>query len=266
MQPKVNAYGLAWRRRLRLEVLTHYCGGKEPSCACCSESLFDLLALDHLEGSSQKDYRQHGSTSRFFAHLKATGYALKAQTLCHNCNACKARLGYCIHQPAPPDADEHYARMKTRQRVVLPDPTPELLAVGPAQECYDCRRVFPHTDAFFPRHPLMAARLLNLCKECDRVKHYLRARRRRGRQKMTVLRHYCGSAEPSCGCCKIAEPIFLTLDHVNGGGARHRREEKIGNMWKWAIDRGFPPIFRVRCYSCNMAAGFHGGRCPHETD
>lgn len=246
------------RRNLRLEVLTHYSGGVSPFCACCGETEFERLALDHLEGSSRQDYAEHGNT--FFYHLRRTGYQLKARVACHNCNAASFAFGYCcVHQPRPADADDYYDRRKTKPRVILPEPTPELVAEahGRRQACYICSRTFPHSSRFFPSHKQMTAGLLNRCKECDRKDHYRQAKARRERDKAKVLRHYCGET-PHCSLCGIAEPAFLTVDHVHGGGLRHRKEEKINNLWRWLIRHRFPEgEFRILCMSCNMSLGFY---------
>lgn len=67
-----------------------------------------------------------------------------------------------------------------------------------------------------------------------------------------------------CACCGEEDSRVLTLDHVNGDGAAHRR--KIGNgagvlVW-WLKAHDFPPGFQILCRNCNFAAG-HGG-CPHK--
>lgn len=41
----------------------------------------------------------------------------------------------------------------------------------------------------------------------------------RTRLKLEVLAHYGGK----CACCSVTESIWLTIDHVDGGGAEHRK-------------------------------------------
>lgn len=78
------------------------------------------------------------------------------------------------------------------------------------------------------------------------------------RRRLRVLKVY-GSA---CACCGERERQFLTFDHVNGNGSKHRRE--VGSdITQWAICNGFPKTLRVLCYNCNMAIGAYG-KCPHE--
>lgn len=84
--------------------------------------------------------------------------------------------------------------------------------------------------------------------------------------KMTTFRHYSGSEIPFCACCGEKTIEFLILDHIDGGGSKHRKEIGAGAyIYKWAIQNNFPSIFRVLCYNCNCARGAHG-YCPHEKE
>lgn len=56
--------------------------------------------------------------------------------------------------------------------------------------------------------------------------------------------------------------MFLCIDHIDGGGNKHRAEIK-GDFYRWLIDNNFPPGFQTLCHNCNMAKGLYG-RCPHE--
>jgi hypothetical protein len=72
-----------------------------------------------------------------------------------------------------------------------------------------------------------------------------------------------------CACCGEMEPKFLTLDHVNGDGAAHRkaltgksRASSI-RIYREVKRQGCPPDrFRVLCWNCNCAIGLWGS-CPH---
>jgi hypothetical protein len=67
-----------------------------------------------------------------------------------------------------------------------------------------------------------------------------------------------------CACCGEREPLFLTIDHVNGGGAIHRRQIGKTDMWKWLYHNDFPEGFQILCFNCNAGKHRNGGRCPHE--
>lgn len=71
-----------------------------------------------------------------------------------------------------------------------------------------------------------------------------------------------------CTCCGVTGEKFLTLDHVNNDGAKHRKEQ-IGSrggigIYLWIIRNNFPPIFQVLCFNCNHAKQLNGGVCPHQ--
>lgn len=64
-----------------------------------------------------------------------------------------------------------------------------------------------------------------------------------------------------CACCGETEPKFLALDHINGGGTKHRKGK--GNIIQWIATNKYPPLFQVLCHNCNSAKGFYG-YCPHK--
>jgi hypothetical protein len=78
--------------------------------------------------------------------------------------------------------------------------------------------------------------------------------------KAEVYSHY-GSV---CACCGESELLFLTLDHINGGGFQHRKTVGGGLAILYDIKkRGFPPEFQVLCFNCNQGRQLNGGICPH---
>ncbi len=80
-------------------------------------------------------------------------------------------------------------------------------------------------------------------------------------QKDAILDHY----GRFCACCGEDEPVFLSLDHINGDGAAHRRETRKrsgASMYALLIREGFPPGFQVLCFNCNFAKRT-GNACPH---
>lgn len=74
-----------------------------------------------------------------------------------------------------------------------------------------------------------------------------------------VLSHY----GTSCACCGESEDAFLTVDHIDGSGAEHRKIIGAGNnLYRWLRKNRFPGGFRTLCANCNLAMGIHG-QCPH---
>jgi hypothetical protein len=58
-----------------------------------------------------------------------------------------------------------------------------------------------------------------------------------------------------CKFCGETKKEFLTIDHINDDGARHRREiAKIRPktyFYKWLWENNFPDGFQVLCRNCN---------------
>lgn len=86
--------------------------------------------------------------------------------------------------------------------------------------------------------------------------------RYRVRVRLAALRAYGGDS-PSCRCCGETIMEFLCLDHINGGGNKHRKESGTLSMYEWCKRNKYPSgLFQILCHNCNMAKGFYGG-CPH---
>lgn len=105
-----------------------------------------------------------------------------------------------------------------------------------------------------------------LCFNCN-IKKSLKLRykeevsapaRTRRRQRERILSHY----GKICSCCGEADLLKLTIDHVDGGGCKHRKESR-GNIYKQIIDAGFPSSYRILCANCNHSARMGQGVCTH---
>lgn len=69
-----------------------------------------------------------------------------------------------------------------------------------------------------------------------------------------------------CACCGEDNPKFLAIDHINGGGNKHRRELGITSGLQflcWLRRNDWPEGFQVLCHNCNFAKG-HYNQCPHK--
>ena len=78
------------------------------------------------------------------------------------------------------------------------------------------------------------------------------------RLRVAAIKNY-GS---KCACCGETEPKFLLIDHIDGGGNKHRREIGSSHIYSWLKKNNYPKGFQVLCHNCNMAKGFYGS-CPH---
>mgnify|MGYP001576518818 FL=1 len=81
------------------------------------------------------------------------------------------------------------------------------------------------------------------------------------RLKRDALNAYGGC---SCVCCGELHVEFLTIDHILGGGNRHRRQSGVSGsrFYEMLKVQGYPPGYRVLCMNCNASLGWYG-YCPH---
>ena len=91
------------------------------------------------------------------------------------------------------------------------------------------------------------------------------SRDRKHLEKLAAFDAYGGSV---CKCCGETELEFLSIDHINEDGAKHRKDLPGSGggghqMYRWLRLNNYPPGFQVLCMNCNFAKG-HFGQCPHE--
>lgn len=83
--------------------------------------------------------------------------------------------------------------------------------------------------------------------------------------KTACVRHY-GGEDPRCACCRLSNFDCMTVDHLNGGGRKHREglgSFGIGGRFHvWLLRQGLPDGYRILCFNCNFGAGAYG-ECPH---
>ena len=83
-----------------------------------------------------------------------------------------------------------------------------------------------------------------------------------------VVAHY-SQGTMCCKCCGEKELIFLTIDHINGGGNKQRislsgNKRYAGHgFYEWLIKNKYPEGFQILCMNCNFGKHRNGGICPH---
>jgi len=97
----------------------------------------------------------------------------------------------------------------------------------------------------------------------DRVKQ----RKYYQKRKKQVLDKYGGN----CQCCGENRLPFLTLDHINDSGYKHRKTIGVGPrgghpFYLWIIRNEYPVGYETLCFNCNIGRHINKGVCPHKED
>jgi hypothetical protein len=79
-------------KQRRLAAFAGYGG----ACACCGESRYEFLAIDHVHGGGRVE-RTTLSTNQIAKKVIDLGFPPEYRVLCHNCNSAIGWFGYCPH-------------------------------------------------------------------------------------------------------------------------------------------------------------------------
>jgi len=71
--------------------------------------------------------------------------------------------------------------------------------------------------------------------------------------KMAAIVRY-SNGQNNCAHCGESTFEFLTLDHINNDGGKHRKSQKItgSSIYQWVKMNNYPPTFQILCYNCNF--------------
>lgn len=102
--------------------------------------------------------------------------------------------------------------------------------------CYNCNR---------------KAWLEHIRAHCSQNPKTIQSRNCIAKLKLEVYAAYGGAR---CVTCGVDDPDMLTLDHLAGGGTKHRRENGFHggqDFYRYLRNAGFPEGYQVLCLSCN---------------
>lgn len=122
---------------------------------------------------------------------------------------------------------------------------------GLSTECKDCRRNYMKRY-----YKLNKKHLDQLNKQRSKVRHL--------EAKVKVVKHYTkGLMSCMCNGCDVHQLEFLTVNHINGGGQRDRKNFRgARTFYEYLVKAVFPEGLNILCYNCNCSNGFFG-YCPH---
>ncbi len=176
---------------------------------------------------------------------------------CNKCSVVKPLEGFSPHKDFPDGLHttcKECLNAKARQRWadLPPEEKQKRNAQIQAQQTPEQRRAI--SKRYSRRHP-------------DAVlKHKRKARLKFLAQRRQVIAHYSDGTN-QCACCGESQFEFLVIDHIDGGGGQHRKEQNLtgsNRLATWLIKNNYPEGFRILCHNCNMCRGAYG-YCPHES-
>jgi len=127
------------------------------------------------------------------------------------------------------------------------------------KKCKDCKRIIS-TEEFAITLNENGVYFASYCRTCANK----RGKWRRWNKKIRIIQHY-SNGTMSCACCGEAHLNFLAIDHIDGGGKKHREELGYSGapFYEWLERNNYPKGFRVLCFNCNFSlASFKW--CPHK--
>lgn len=94
------------------------------------------------------------------------------------------------------------------------------------------------------------------CRETNEAKkrHREKERERRKQTKQNIIAHYSNQTM-CCAICKFDDIRALSVDHIEGGGNKHRKSLnfKAGHQfYNWLVQNKFPEGFRILCMNCQF--------------
>lgn len=100
-------------------------------------------------------------------------------------------------------------------------------------------------------------------REKDRLRGRLKDKKLSEKLKLECFKHYGNE----CACCGESMIQFLTIEHEQGNGNKHRKQlfkHNVGgaHMYRWLKKNNFPQGYSILCMNCNWAKRY-GNECPH---
>lgn len=148
---------------------------------------------------------------------------------------------------------------------------------GLQKHCKDCHKKMAHNwylrhikycrdkgritiSTWRRRHPLKVKKLRKKYWKLHGERYKENNRKKNLLKKLEALKIYGGQ----CECCKESDYRFLTFDHINNDGKKHRKV----NIYHYMKKHNYPKNLRILCFNCNYGRQIYGGidkQCPHKS-
>lgn len=144
---------------------------------------------------------------------------------------------------------QHEARLRSWEtRRNKPKPTTKV--------CTKCKLEKPVSEFYETRGHLYPS-CAECCKEKRKTREYRTDEQARfATTKLEVLAHYGKDSKPVCAVCGESRVLCLTIDHINGGGRKHRAAVTGGSggsrFYYWLKRNGYPDGYQTLCMNDNF--------------
>ena len=83
--------------------------------------------------------------------------------------------------------------------------------------------------------------------------YHQKAKQQRVKRKIAVLTHY-GNGKCACTICGESRLACLSIDHIHGGGNKHRRLLKLSGrtFYSWLTRNNYPKGYQTLCMNCQF--------------
>jgi len=78
--------------------------------------------------------------------------------------------------------------------------------------------------------------------------------------KLEVLSYYSVKSYPICARCEVTDMDVLCIDHINGGGHKHRTKIGCWGICSWLKRNNYPEGYQVLCANCNLKKHIREGK------
>lgn len=195
-------------------------------CKECNENDPNFLAVDHISDDGFLERKEITFSSLAAKIISGKVDISKYQVLCFNHNR-----------------EKEWRRIHNKMFSVKLSDT--------KKKCARCLCKVP--VELFRRTKGRALGVVSFCKICEGFWKAFR--------KMRVLNKLGGE----CACCGNLNPIHLEIDHIDGGGAKKRREGEDVKLYI-AIDNDTIDYSHLQllCVNCNMSKSHNNNICHHK--
>ena len=207
------------------------------NCEICGNKDIDVLTFDHIEGGGFKHRKDENIKAQFYRWLKRNNYPDGFRILCWNCQHIEHINKYLhMFKIYNENVFTHHAKKRCHGAVFIRD------KLG-RKYCPSCQRWLNERE--FSKSIAKLDGLKNACKRC----RWIRQKHDTLIARIIAIQIY-SDGHMNCALCGNEDIDCLSIDHVKGGGGKHREKIRMP-IESWLEQNNYPDGFRILCHNCN---------------